>query len=343
MKPTIMIADDVSLNVDMLMDIFEDEYDILTAMDGNEADALIHTYENRISAVLLDVNMPGKSGIDLLSEIKHSKDNSYLPVLMITTDCSSQMEQECLELGATDFIKKPFNPLLVKTRVRNSVNLFRYQNHLSDKLNLQNERLKRTNRGIVELLGNLVESRNLESGEHVQRVSSYTRALAYEMMKRYPEYGLDEEMVEIIADSAALHDIGKISIPDSVLLKPGKLTSEEFEIMKTHTTQGSEYIKDMIHMWAPEYVKAAYDIARYHHERYDGRGYPEGLKQDEIPISAQLVSIADVFDALIHERCYKKAFPLETAKEMIVNGDCGVFSPKLIECFLQCYPFETIQ
>ena len=342
MKQTILIADDVELNLEMLADIFEEEYDVLLAHDGFEARDILRDYSTVLSAVLLDINMPGISGLEILDIMNKSGLINTLPVLMITTDTATKIEKACLELGAYDFIKKPFSPVIVKTRVKNMVNLYSYKNNLEEKVNLQTAKLRHTNHSLVNVLGNLVESRNLESGEHVQRVSGYTRLLAMKMMELHPEYELTKKKVDIIADSAALHDLGKIAIPDAILLKPGRLTPEEFEIMKTHTTKGYEYISKMDNLWDEEYLKSGMDIAKYHHERYDGRGYPEGLKEDEIPISAQLVSIADVYDALIHERCYKKAFPKETAKEMILNGDCGVFSPKLLECFEKCYPFLEI-
>lgn len=343
MKQSILIADDVELNREMLTDIFEEQFDILEASDGYETSEIISENKEKLCAVLLDLNMPGIGGMDILKGMKKDKLLTHIPVLMITTDSSLEIERKCLEVGATDFIKKPFDPVIVKTRVLNAVSLYSYKNNLEDKVSEQMSKLKKTNHKIVSMLGNLVESRNLESGEHVQRVSAYTRELAETMMAKYPEYGLTPKMVDIIADAAALHDIGKIAIADAVLLKPGKLTDEEFEIMKTHTTLGSDYIKTSAGLWDAEYYQAGYEIARYHHERYDGKGYPENLKEDEIPISAQLVSVADVYDALTHERCYKKAFTKTEAYKMIINGECGNFSPKLLECFKICFPFTSVE
>ena len=186
---------------------------------------------------------------------------------------------------------------------------------------------------MIDILGTVVEYRNLESGQHIERVKGYTKLLAEQLMKDYPEYGLTSDKVSVITSASALHDIGKIAIPDAILMKPGKLTQEEFEYMKSHTTKGGEILNSIKNVWDEEYGKVSYEICRHHHERYDGRGYPDGLKGEQIPLSAQIVSIADVYDALVNERVYKSAFSKEKAFQMIVTGECGVFSPKLLDCF----------
>lgn len=199
-------------------------------------------------------------------------------------------------------------------------------------LQKQAQELQRMNERIIETMSNVVEFRNLESGDHVRRVKDFTRILAGYVAKLYPEYHLDEEDVDVITAAAAMHDVGKIAISDAILLKPGRLTEEEFEIMKTHTTKGCEIIDMLGDIQEGEYGRASYDICRYHHERYDGKGYPEGLKGEEIPIAAQIVSVADVYDALVSERCYKNAYTPAEAYDMIVGGACGQFSPKLLLC-----------
>ncbi len=342
MRTKLLIVDDVEINREILTDIFENDFDIIEADNGEDAINIIDSQKKDLVAVLLDIFMPKVNGIDVLRHMGRIGVISDIPVLMITTDDSSESENICLKIGATDFVRKPFSSSLVKTRVWNAVNLYSYKNHLEEKVRVQTEKLRATNHNIVSLLGNLVESRNLESGEHVQRVSKYTYHLALKMMELYSEYGLTVDKIDIIKDAAALHDVGKISISDTILLKPGKLTDEEFEIMKTHTSLGADYIKNVKGVWDDDYSATCYDIARYHHERWDGRGYPEHLKGDDIPISAQLVSIADVYDALISERCYKKAFSKEKAYDMIMNGECGNFSPKLLECFKECFPFGEV-
>ena len=197
----------------------------------------------------------------------------------------------------------------------------------------QAKKLEESNEKIIDILGTVVESRNLESGEHIKRVKGLTGVLALQVMADYPEYGLDEQKVEAIVAASSLHDVGKISIPDHILLKPSRLTEKEFEYMKLHTTKGCEILDKIEGIWDEEYKEMSYEICRYHHERYDGKGYPDHLEGEQIPISAQIVSIADVYDALVCERVYKKAFPKDIAFHMIMNGECGVFSPKLLECF----------
>ena len=197
----------------------------------------------------------------------------------------------------------------------------------------QAQKLRKMNDAMIDAMSNVVEFRDMESGQHVKRIRVFTRALAIEIMKRFPEYGLTDERIEMLTQAAAMHDLGKIAVPDNILLKPGRLTSEEFEIMKSHTTKGAEMIASFVRMDDEDYFNYCYDICRHHHERFDGRGYPDGLKGDEIGIAAQAVSIADVYDALVSERVYKKAFDKETASNMIINGECGCFSPKLLEAF----------
>lgn len=232
-------------------------------------------------------------------------------------------------------------------RVKNIVDLFTYKKSLEDKvavqtqtlreqynlLEIQAAKLKETNIRIIDILGMVVEFRNLESGEHIKRVKGFTEILANQFMKDYPEYGLTDHIIEMIVSSSSLHDVGKIAIPDNILLKPGRLTNEEFECMKSHTVRGCDVLNNIEGVWDDEYREYAYDICRHHHERFDGRGYPDGLKGDDIPISAQLVSVADVYDALVSERCYKKAFPKPQAAQMIINGECGIFSPKILDSF----------
>jgi putative two-component system response regulator len=271
-----------------------------------------------------------------------------IPVLVISEKSDVATETLCFECGVSDFIHKPYNPALVKKRVGNVYNLLKYRDELEEKvfkqtqalqrqynqLCLQSEKLKRTNEHIIDVLGAVVEGRDAESGEHIKRVKRFTGILAREVMRLFPEYGLNEQKIEVIVKTSALHDVGKIAISDAILLKPARLTHDEFEIMKTHTIRGDEILNYLKDVWDEDYLQTARDICRYHHERYDGRGYPAGLVGDEIPISAQIVSVADVYDALVSIRCYKRSFGKDEAFNMILNGDCGVFSPKIMQCFV---------
>lgn len=348
MKDKILIVDDSQINRELLNEILCDEYDILEADNGQTALDKIDEEKN-VAAILLDIVMPVMDGFEFLTELKSKNMTDKIPVLVISGENSIQNEKKCFDYGVTDFIARPFNIDIVKKRVQNAVNHYLYKNRLEEKveeqtavlrrayitLKNQAEKLEKRNQDIIEMLGTIVEFRNLESGEHIQRVKGYTRILAEKFSEQYPEYNLTKEMIETIVVSSTLHDLGKIAIPDSILLKPGRLTHDEFEYMKSHTIRGCEVLDTMQDEWDPKSKKVIYEIIRHHHERYDGKGYPDGLKGEEIPISAQLVSLADVYDALVSERCYKEAYSKEEAFHMIISGECGVFSPKLMETFRQ--------
>ena len=329
----ILIADDVEMNRDLLTEILEDVYQIETVDDGEKVISFLSERIDEFAVLLLDLVMPNMDGIEVLKVMNERGWIDKLPVLIISGEQSVQSEKDCFNWGVSDFIRKPFDDTLVKRRVGNVAELSLYRRSLEQKVEEQTQRLNKVNENIVDILGSVVESRSLESGQHIQRVKGYTKILALEMMDAYKEYELTKEKIEVIVLASALHDIGKIAIPDNILLKPGRFTPEEFEIMKTHTTRGGELLDEIRGNWDEEYSKASWEICRYHHERHDGKGYPDHLVGDEIPISAQLVSIADVYDALISKRCYKDAYELEEAYNMILNGECGTFSPKLIECF----------
>lgn len=343
----VLVVDDAETNRELLNAILEDDYEVEMAEDGQAALSLLEDHSDDIDAILLDLQMPNADGFHVINAMKANDWMGKIPVLIISSERSVDVENECFQLGVSDFIHKPFEPSLVKNRVKNTVDLFAYKNELEAKVEAQTqelrkqnerladqaERLKETNDRIIEILGTVVECRNLESGEHVKRVKGFTRVLAYQIMKDYPEYELDEEKVEMISAASALHDVGKIAIPDAVLLKPGRFTDEEFELMKTHTIKGCELLDQIKGIWEDEYQKTSYEICRHHHERYDGRGYPDKISGDDIPISAQIVSVADVYDALVCERVYKAAYPKDQAFQMILNGECGTFSPKLMEAF----------
>lgn len=347
MRNKVLVVDDVEMNRDILEEMLKDKYEILKAEDGDMALEMIEKHQEEIAVVLLDLIMPKKDGYEVLEEMKSKKWMDKMPVLIISGESSVETESQCFDYGISDFIRKPFDSRMVKKRVRNIIDLFNYKNSLEEKVEEQTETLRKQYKilhkqaeelhqnkaKIIEILGTVVEYRNLESGEHINRVKGFTKIMAEKMMEKYPEYNLTPRDVEIIYSAAALHDIGKIAIPDNILLKPGRLTPEEFDYMKTHTTRGCDILDSIEGAWDDEYGKVSYEICRYHHERHDGKGYPDGLKEDEIPISAQLVSVADVYDALVTERVYKHAIPKDEAFQMILDGKCGTFSPKLMECF----------
>jgi putative two-component system response regulator len=346
-KGLVLIVDDMEINREILEEILEDQYTVACAEDGKRAVELLEKHNTEISVVLLDIVMPTMDGYEVMAYMQRKNYLEQIPVLIISGEDSIKIEKRCFDMGASDFIRKPFDNTLVRKRVNNVAELYEHKKGLEEKIKKQTEtlrrqydllqkqagELKKKNENIIDILGTVVECRDMESGEHIQRVKRYTEILANEMMTEYPEYKLTKKKIEIIVSASALHDIGKIAIPDHILLKPGKLTQDEYEYMKSHTTRGCEVLNNIQGAWDEEYGKYSYEICRHHHERFDGKGYPDGLKADEIPISAQLVSVADVYDALVNERVYKDAFPKDKAFQMIIQGECGVFSPKLLEAF----------
>ena len=345
---SIMLVDDNDINRGILAEIFKDKYNIIEASDGSEAVRLINQERSKLAAILLDVIMPGMDGYAVLeSMVRQDNLNEKIPVLMITADTSTEAERTSYEKGAADVIHKPFDPVIVDRRVSKAIELYDHKNNLESKiddqtrvlkkqfiyLKKQEEKLRYSNEKVIDTIATIIEFRNMESGYHLKRIKGFVRILALTAMNNYPELGLTPHMIEVITQASAMHDVGKISVPDSILLKPGRLTSEEFEVMKSHTTRGCEIIEKLKDIQDKEYYEACLDICRHHHERYDGRGYPDGLKGEENSIGAQLTAIADVYDALVSDRVYKSAYPVDKAYEMIKNGECGVFSPKLLACF----------
>lgn len=357
MRNKILIVDDSFINRELLTEMLEDEYEVITCENGLQALELMEENYNELAIILLDLVMPVLDGVGFLKALQNKPIMKDIPILVISGETNVETEIKCFDYGVFDFIKKPFDNRLVKKRIKNAVDLYMYKNNLeervaeqtsviSEQYNLlkhQADQLAKSNVSIIEILGTIVEYRNLESGEHIQRVKSYTRILGEQLMEDYPEYNLTSKQLNVIVSASALHDVGKIAIPDSILLKPGRLTKEEFEYMKEHTTKGCEIINNIRGVWSEEYARASYEICRHHHERYDGRGYPDGLLGENIPISAQLVAVADVYDVLVNERVYKSAFSADKAFNMIINGECGTFSPKLMDCFTKCRDrFESL-
>lgn len=339
-RMALVVVDDQEVNRAVLKEIFCEDYDIIEASNGKEAVGVISKNRQKIKAVLLDIVMPVMDGFAVLDKIKEAKLLQFIPVIMITGDSLPEVEQRGFTEGVSEFITKPFEPLTVYKRVQNVISLYTHKNHLEKlvqkqtrKIQIQSQKLKEINDQLIECLSTAVEFRSTESGDHVRRIKGLTRILARSVKEHYPEYKLTDEKIEKISSAAVLHDVGKIAIEDKILLKPGKLTKDEFEIMKTHTTKGCEIVNTLDFIEDKEFFGYCYDICRHHHEKYDGKGYPDGLKGDDIPICAQIVSIADVYDALVSDRVYKAGYPKDQAYKMIMNGECGLFNPKLLRCF----------
>lgn len=328
----ILIVDDIELNRLVLAEIFKEDYEILEACNGAEAIEVINSGQE-ISAVLLDLFMPEIDGLAVLKEMNASGKIKSMPVFLITAADNQELLLEGYHLGAVDVITKPFMRHFLKCRIEHVIELYSHRNELERIVEEQLEQLNRVNQSMVETLATVIEFRDGESGEHVKRICGLTRKLLTEVSRRYPEYYLPKREIDKIVTSSVLHDVGKISIPDRILNKPGRLTKEEFEIMKQHTTLGCEILEKIPNIIDEAIYNYSYDICRHHHERWDGGGYPDGLKGDEIAIWAQVVSVADVYDALTSERVYKKAFSHHRAMEMIRQGECGVFNPKVLTAF----------
>ena len=332
-KQKILIVDDSEMNRAILTGILDDGYDFLEAENGLQALDVLRAHRD-ISLVLLDIVMPELDGFGVLSVMGEQHWIDQTPVIMISAESDSMLVERAYQLGATDYISRPFDKSVVRRRVINTLMLYGKQKHLMRMITEQVYKREKSNRLMTGILSHIVEFRNAESGPHVQHIQTVSELLLRQLARKTDRYTLTEDDIALISTASALHDIGKISIPDSILNKPGKLTAEEFEIVKTHAAVGASILQNLPMTQDEPLIQVAYQICRWHHERYDGHGYPDGLVGDQIPITAQVVSLADVYDALTGERCYKKAYPHETAVRMIQNGECGVFNPLLIECLL---------
>ena len=338
-KPKILIVDDALSNRMTLKELLGEQYDYVEASNGREAIAKIKEYQNSIDLVLLDLIMPIMDGFDTLEVIKENGWLEYLPVVVVSANDDSRFMEMAFELGAVEFIKRPYDASIVRRRINNTLVLYQKQKKLVNIVEEQIYENESYSRQMIDILGHIVEFRNGESKLHVHHVQLLTHVLLSHLQEITNKYKLSENDIMLISNASSLHDIGKISIDEKILNKPGKLTDEEFEIVKTHSAVGASMIENLAAYNSEgknSILYYSYQICRWHHERWDGKGYPDGLKGDEIPISSQVVALADVYDALTSERCYKKAFSHKTAIKMICDGECGSFNPLLIRCLVEC-------
>ena len=335
-KPSVLIVDDSEMNRIILNEMLKDEYRVLEADNGRTALDMVDRYGDELSLVLLDIIMPGMNGFEVLGELSRRTVADSLPVIMISSEDSDDVVLRAYELGASDYINRPFDARVVRRRVSNTIRLYAKQRRLTSLLSQQYNARVKNSRMLIDIMAGVMELRNGESGLHVTHIEKLTELLLGCLVHRSDQFPLDNEQRSTIAMASALHDIGKMSIDDAILNKPGRLTAEEFEIMKTHTTLGADMLLELgrQHTGNP-LLEYAYQIARWHHERWDGKGYPDGLKGDAIPIAAQVVSVADVYDALTSVRVYKDAIPHQEAIQMILDGKCGQFNPLLLDCLLE--------
>lgn len=333
-KQDILIVDDSEMNRAILAEMLGRDYIIHEAENGEEALQILRQYGTAISLVLLDIPMPVMDGFGVLQHMAEEYWIKDIPVIMISSDDSAEAVKKAYEMGVSDYISRPFDAQVVYRRVSNTIKLYAKQHRLITMLSEQVREKDKNNSMMVSILSQIVEFRNGESGIHVVHIKQLTKMLLEQLQRKDTTYTVTSSDLLLIPLAAALHDIGKIGIDEKILNKPGKLTREEFEIMKTHTVIGADMLESLTLYQEEPLVRIAHDICRWHHERFDGKGYPDGLKKDDIPLSAQVVSLADVYDALVSERVYKKAFSHEKAIQMILNGECGTFNPVLLECLL---------
>ena len=335
-KQKILIADDSEMNRELLAAILEEEYDIIQANDGVQAVDCFQRHAEEISLLLLDIVMPHMDGFEVLSYMNKEHWIDSIPVVIISSENSPIYIKRGYDLGATDFIEKPFDANMVLRRSANAILLGAKQRRMTSIVSNQIYEREKSSKLMINILSHIVEFRNGESGLHVLHIQTITEMLLRQLVqKENNRYALSKEQIRMITTASALHDIGKISIPDEILNKPGRLTAEEFAVIKGHSMAGANMLSELpLDQKEEPLVKTAYEICRWHHERYDGGGYPDGLKGEEIPVSAQVVALADVYDALTSERCYKDAYSHEKAIEMILAGQCGAFNPLMLECLL---------
>ena len=354
-RDTILILENDEASRKELADIFRDEYKILEVSNEKEGLDVLRAHISSLAAILVNLTIVIKGNFQVLQKLSQRNVLNQIPFIMITSEETAEYEKKGFEYGIISCVRKPFYPDALKQMVDNVIQVFQYKRQLEITVKGQTEKMKdtvlkaaaekqrHTTHVLIESLSNIIEFRNLESEHHVKRIREFTFSLGKSVMHLYPEYELTEEIIDVIGWASSLHDIGKIVIPDNIILKPAKLNADEYEIIKSHTTKGAEIIERVIHLDNQLFCEYAYDIARHHHEKYDGKGYPDGLKGEDISIAAQIVSLVDVYDALSSKRVYKAAYDTEKAYQMVINGHSGSFSPKLLKAFTEVRKeFENI-
>lgn len=337
-KYKILVVDDSKFNRMVITSMLEKDYFLEEACDGKQAMLILEDHAEEFSLVLLDIVMPNMDGFQLLNAMKNRGWLDILPVIMISSSYTRENIETAYRLGASDILQRPYDEKIVHHRIDNLISLFSRQREISNALVNEVIQENETSSAMVSVLSHIVETRNGESGSHVQNIRTITRMLLEELMKVTDRYSFSKEEILLICTASSLHDIGKMTIPEEILNKPGRFTDEEFQIMKGHAMAGANMVDTLRQKEnVSPLIQLTYDICRWHHERYDGQGYPDGLKGEEIPITAQVVSVADVYDALVSERCYKPAHTPEQALHMILDGQCGTFNPLLLDCLSRIF------
>jgi len=334
-KKTVLIADDSEMNQELLKEILHRDFNIIQAMNGKEAIEILHEKQNEIDLFLLDIIMPEIDGFDVLQEMNDSGIIDVIPVIMISSESSSSYINHAYDLGATDYITRPFNQAIVRRRAMNTIMISLQKRELLNLVSQQVQDRVKNESLMVNILSHIVEFRNGESALHILHINQITEVLLEALNKEDNEYHFSSKEISNICMASSLHDVGKIAIPENILNKPGRLTKEEFDVIKTHSMIGASMLESLHYFQDEPLLQYAYAICRWHHERFDGRGYPDGLSGNSVPIYVQIVSIADVYDALTSKRVYKPAYSHEKAIEMILNGECGTFNPLLLDLLIK--------
>lgn len=335
-KPRVLVVDDTAENIQILVETLKDDFSVVAAKEGEKALNMARSTP-RPDVILLDIMMPGMDGYEVCLKLKSDPVTWSIPVLFITALDQERDEERGLTVGGVDYITKPFRPTLVKARVRSQVELKRHKDHLEELVAERTKELGRTQEATIAALANLAETRDPETGGHIKRTQNYVRLLA-QQLQDHPRFKgqLDYEKIRLLYLSAPLHDVGKVGVPDDILLKPGKLTDEEFKEMQKHCAYGKRALKTAERSLGKDsFLRFAKEIALTHHEKWDGSGYPQGLKGEDIPLSGRLMALADVYDALISKRVYKKPFPHPKAVSIIEEGRGSHFDPDVVDAFLE--------
>lgn len=338
----VLIVDDIEMNRAILDELFNKTYQVVEAENGLEALEAVERYGDRIAIILLDIVMPKLDGFGVLKELERRNLIESYPVFLITAEDSDEIINKGYDMGVSDVINKPFNPSIIKRRVKNTIELYERRLRMESiieeqtrEIEIQAKKLSETSLAMVDTLSTVIEFRDCESGQHIKRIRTTTKILFHALGEVAEEYRFSPSQIEEISVASAMHDVGKIAIPDYILNKPGRLTPDEFEIMKEHTVRGCEILDSVELLRSSDSYVFYHDICRWHHEKWDGKGYPDGLKGNEIPIWSQVVALADCYDALVSRRVYKPPFSHEQAVKMILDGECGLFNPDLLAAFSQ--------
>ena len=338
MKKTILVVDDDKINLMIAERLLSEEYSIVSVLSGQQAFKFLE--KRKPDLILLDINMPDMDGFEVMRSISQNDFWKKIPVIFLTADREASTEAECLKMGAVDFIGKPFEPEIVKNRIRRTLEIEEYRKDLEGAVRRQTNKIERMQREVIISMANLIESRDGSTGEHVKRTSYYVELIAEELGRRGDFQDIiSSRYLYNLEKAAPMHDIGKIKVPDYVLQKPGRLTEDEFEIMKKHAVDGGDIIREtMQNIEEDDYIRVAYNVATYHHEKWNGQGYPMGISGEEIPLEARIMAVADVFDALISKRCYKEAMPVDKAFSIIEESAGSHFDPQIAAVFLDLRP-----